>query len=224
VYATHTETTITGNLLTGLGIDEYFSRTDSAGAATILADALGSTLGLTDASGVLNTSYTYEPFGNVAISGAANANSYEFTARENDGAGLYYYRARYYSPTFQRFLSQDPLDFLGGDYNLYGYVTEDPINGIDPEGKDVIDCLKMFLKLPSLLKAQEGCQQEVNNCDTSSDDLFKNMDSLVCKQTFCSKYGAPGDQAAAVATCACRKAGEGSACVGFILDGFNCGM
>ncbi len=35
-------------------IDEYLSRTDSAGAATILADALGSTIGLTDASGILD--------------------------------------------------------------------------------------------------------------------------------------------------------------------------
>ena len=41
---------VTANLLTELRIDEYFSRTDSAGPATLLADALGSTLGLTDAS------------------------------------------------------------------------------------------------------------------------------------------------------------------------------
>jgi len=77
---------VTANILTGLGIDEYFSRTDSAGPATILADALGSTIGLTNTSGALNTSYTYEPFGNVIISGAANANSFQFTGRENDGA------------------------------------------------------------------------------------------------------------------------------------------
>lgn len=32
---------VAANLLTGLKIDEYFSRTDSAGPATIPADALG---------------------------------------------------------------------------------------------------------------------------------------------------------------------------------------
>jgi hypothetical protein len=37
-----------------------------------------------------------------AIGGSANANSYQFTGRENDGTSLYYYRARYYSPTAQR--------------------------------------------------------------------------------------------------------------------------
>ena len=125
---------VTANILTGLGIDEYFSRTDSAGPATLLADALGSTLGLTDASGNLNTTYTYEPFGNVTISGAANSNSFQFTGRENDGTGLYYYRARYYNPTTQRFVSEDPLEFGGGDVNLYSYVDNQPTALRDPTG------------------------------------------------------------------------------------------
>jgi len=125
---------VTANILTGLKIDEYFSRTDSAGPATILADALGSTLGLTDASGVLDTTYAYEPFGNVTISGAANANSFQFTGRENDGTGLYYYRARYYSPKFQRFTSQDPIGFSSGGPNLYAYGSNNPLTYFDPLG------------------------------------------------------------------------------------------
>jgi len=124
---------VVANLLTGLRIDEYFSRTDSAGAATILADALGSTLGLTDASGALNTTYTYEPFGNVTISGAANAIPFQFTGRENDGTGLYFYRARYYSPTLQRFIAQDPIELRGG-VNLYAAMSDDPIDHSDPLG------------------------------------------------------------------------------------------
>jgi RHS repeat-associated protein len=126
---------VTANLLTGLKIDEYFSRTDSAGAATILADALGSTIGLTDASGALNTTYTYEPFGNVTISGAANANPLQFTSRENDGTGLYFYRARYYSPIFQRFVSQDPIGFGGRDADLYAYTKNQPILSSDATGE-----------------------------------------------------------------------------------------
>jgi RHS repeat-associated protein len=122
------------NLLTGLGIDEYFQHTDSAGARDLLTDMLGSTLALTDATGTIQTSYTYEPFGNAAVSGAPNANPFQFTGRENDGTGLYYYRARYYSPSFQRFIGQDPLGFAGGDTNLYGYVRESPPNAIDATG------------------------------------------------------------------------------------------
>jgi len=63
-----------------------------------------------------------------------NTNPYQFTGRENDGTGLYFYRARYYSPTFQRFVSQDPIGFAGGGPNLYGYVLNNPISFIDPFG------------------------------------------------------------------------------------------
>lgn len=84
---------VTANVLTGMGIDEYFSRTDSSGAMSFLRDTLGSTVALTDSSGALNTQYTYQPFGAAMASGPANANPYQFTGRENDGTGLYYYRA-----------------------------------------------------------------------------------------------------------------------------------
>jgi hypothetical protein len=55
-----TESTVTANLLTGLSVDEIFTRTDSAGVRNFLTDALGSTVALTDSGG---TQYTYEPFG-----------------------------------------------------------------------------------------------------------------------------------------------------------------
>jgi YD repeat-containing protein len=51
------------NLLTGLSIDEFFARTDTAGARMFLTDALQSTVALTDALGAVATEYTYEPFG-----------------------------------------------------------------------------------------------------------------------------------------------------------------
>src|SRR6185437_11363156 len=125
--------TPTANLLTGLGIDEVFSRTDANGARSLLTDAPGSTLALTNDTGTVQTSYTYDPFGNPSASGASDANSQQFTSRENDGTGLQYNRARYYSPSLQLFISEDPLDF-GGDANLYAYVGNDPINATDPSG------------------------------------------------------------------------------------------
>ena len=122
------------NLLTGLGVDEILTRTDAAGTRHFLTDALGSTLGLTDSSGTLLTQYTYEPFGNTTVSGATNANPYQYTGRENDGTGLYYYRARYYNPTLHRLISEDPIGFAGGDTNLYAYVLKSPVNYSDPRG------------------------------------------------------------------------------------------
>ncbi len=128
------------NLLTGLNLDELFQRTDSAGARALLTDALGSTWGLADSSGTVQSEYSYQPFGSVTPSGATSTNPYLYTGREDDGGAgpfdgdLYYNRARYYSPLLQRFMSQDPIGFAGGDTNLYGYVWNNPTGFIDPRG------------------------------------------------------------------------------------------
>ena len=123
------------NLLTGLNIDEFFTRTDSSNSvSTLLTDALGSTIGLVGSSQSIATSYTYQPFGATAVGGAANGSSYEFTGRENDATGLYFGRTRYYSPTFHRFVAQDPIGFWGGDVDLYAYVGADPVDFRDPVG------------------------------------------------------------------------------------------
>ena len=121
----------TANLIAG-GIDEYFQRTDVVGAANFMTDALGSTLALTDASGTNLAQYTYEPFGNTTTVGSS-ANAYQYTGRENDGTGIYFYRGRYYSPTLQRFISEDPIRFLSGT-NFYQYVGDSAANGSDPLG------------------------------------------------------------------------------------------
>jgi RHS repeat-associated protein len=57
-----------------------------------------------------------------------------FTGRESDQDGLYFYRARYYNPSWGRFISEDPIGFNGGDEDLYRYVGDDPISGWDPLG------------------------------------------------------------------------------------------
>ena len=118
----------TANLLTGLGVDGFISRTTVSDGLTVhfLPDALNSTLALTDSSGAVSTSYTYEPFGKATKTGAATTNTYGFTGREDDGTGLMYYRARYYNPTFSRFISEDPIGLSGG-INDYGYVGDNPI-------------------------------------------------------------------------------------------------
>jgi len=70
------------NWLTGLNTDEFFMRTDSAGARSFLTDILGSTLALTDPTGVIATTYSYEPFGRATASGVPSSNAFQFTGRE----------------------------------------------------------------------------------------------------------------------------------------------
>ncbi|HZN06928.1 MAG TPA: RHS repeat-associated core domain-containing protein [Pyrinomonadaceae bacterium] len=115
------------------GWDKVFSRTDGSGSLGFLTDGLGSTLALTDSSGVVQTSYTYDPFGNTTAAGGSS-NTTQFTGRENDATGLYFYRSRYYSPVLQRFISEDPIGIAGG-INLYAYVANDPVNFSDPLGR-----------------------------------------------------------------------------------------
>jgi RHS repeat-associated protein len=125
--------TPTANLLTGLQIDEYFTRTDGAGARHFLVDVLGSSLALTDGSGSVQTEYTYEPFGSVTTTGPSSTNTFGFTGRENDGTGLNFYRARYYDPRLQRFIREDPLGVRGG-LNMHLYAGNRPLTAVDPLG------------------------------------------------------------------------------------------
>src|SRR5262249_24395745 len=54
--------------------------------------------------------------------------------RDDGETALKYYRARYYHPGLQRFISEDPLRFVGGDPNFYAYVRNNPLAFVDPTG------------------------------------------------------------------------------------------
>lgn len=121
------------SLWTGLGLDETFSRTDAGGTSSLLTDALNSTVSLTDSAGTKTTGYSYDAYGNTATAGPANPNSQQYAGRENDATGLYYMRARYYSPKLGRFISSDPIGLAGG-VNTYAYALGNPVSFIDPYG------------------------------------------------------------------------------------------
>jgi RHS repeat-associated protein len=121
------------NLVAGLSLDEVLMRTELAGTSLLLTDALGSVLALADASGAIATEYTYEPFGVTTASGSSSENAAQFTARESDATGLYYYRARYYHPLLQRFIAEDPIGIEGG-LNLFGFAGNNPLRYVDPLG------------------------------------------------------------------------------------------
>lgn len=98
------------------------------------ADGLGSVTSLTDGSGAVAASYTYDAFGNLAASTGSLTNPFRYTAREWDSeAGLYFYRARYYDESSGRFLSEDPIAFAAGP-NFYSYAWNVPTVLTDPTG------------------------------------------------------------------------------------------
>jgi RHS repeat-associated protein len=140
------------NLLTGLATDETFSRTDASGQMSFLTDVLGSTVALSDTAGAVTTSYTYEPFGKVTTNGTASLNSFQYIGRESDANSLMEFRARYQSPTLQRFISEDPMGFAGGDPNLHAYVSDNPTNLVDPSGL----CSQSLIGLTSAMPGRCG--------------------------------------------------------------------
>ena len=82
---------------------------------------------------------------------------------------LYFYRARYYDPKAGRFLTKDPIGFAGGDGNLYRYVTNNPINWMDPLGliMAIFDPkMNRIIIFPN--EGTEGVRFEARNLVTSS--------------------------------------------------------
>jgi RHS repeat-associated protein len=126
------------DILTGLEIDEFFVTRKVAEQRTFLTDALGSTIAELDTSANLLTEYIYDPFGQTSATGRTRS-LFQYTGRENDATGLYYYRARYYHPTLQRFVSEDPIGLTASDANLYSYVKNAPTRWIDPDGLKVLN-------------------------------------------------------------------------------------
>ncbi|WP_308142816.1 RHS repeat-associated core domain-containing protein [Burkholderia pseudomallei] len=123
-------------VLNGLGIDERFARNDVTGRTYYLTDTLRSTIALTDSTGAIRQRYSYDPYGNTEQSDTTTGftNPYQYTGREADAPGLYFYRARYYSSLMGGFISQDKLWFGGGQLSFYAYVGGDPEDYTDPSG------------------------------------------------------------------------------------------
>jgi len=78
--------------------------------------------------------YAYSPYGETSALGDGEGNAIQYTARENDNTGLYFYRARYYDPVLKRFVSEDPMGIRAG-VNRYGYVAGNPVSLSDPSGE-----------------------------------------------------------------------------------------
>jgi len=106
------------------------------------ADTLGSVTSLSNGAGALANTYTYDSYGKLTASTGTIANPFQYTGREFDPEiEVYYYRARYYDQAAGRFISEDPLEFFGGQ-NFYAYVGNGPLNSTDPFGFCKDKCLQ----------------------------------------------------------------------------------
>ncbi|WP_175836313.1 MULTISPECIES: RHS repeat-associated core domain-containing protein [Burkholderia cepacia complex] len=94
-------------------------------------DQLGSVVATANTSGAKTAIYTYGPFGEP---NATSGTRFRYTGQQLIGSlGLYYYKARFYSPGLGRFFQTDPVGSRD-DQNLYAYVGNNPVNRSDPDG------------------------------------------------------------------------------------------
>jgi len=102
-----------------------------------IQDHLGSNRKVID--GVLEEqSNDYYAFGEEKTTTGSSDNNYKYTGKEkDDDTGLYYYGARYYSPSIGRFVQADALRGSLGDplsLNRYAYTRNNPLLFVDPTG------------------------------------------------------------------------------------------
>lgn len=126
------------------GIDRPLAQVGSDGSLSFLhQDWLGSVVMQTGSNGAKEQSYSYDSWGrpsafdasDLPISNSAIESKFLYAAREFDSeTDLYHCRARAYSFELGRFVQFDPIDFSGGDSNLSRYVSNNPMNLIDPFG------------------------------------------------------------------------------------------
>jgi RHS repeat-associated protein len=119
----------------------YESQTNSSGSETAVryyhSDQVGSTLALTDASANVTGRIEYSPYGLITHATGVIDTPYLFNGafgvQTDAETGLLHMRARYYHPWLGRFLSEDPIQFSGGN-NWYAFTSGDPVFGSDPSG------------------------------------------------------------------------------------------
>jgi len=130
----------TGTLLRryvhGPGVEEplVWYEGSTVGAATrqyLHADHQGSTIATTNSVGATVATNNYDSYGTP---GTSNSGRFQYTGQAMiPELGLYYYRARFYSPQMGRFLQTDPVGYKS-DVDLYAYVGNDPLDRTDPTG------------------------------------------------------------------------------------------
>jgi RHS repeat-associated protein len=141
----------------------------------LLTDHLGTLKMVTEAAmGQTALQRSYDEFGVVLSEIGPEAGNdfvpFGFAGGLYDPAsGLVRFGARDYDPSVGRWLSKDPILFEGDGPNLYAYVLNDPINGVDPTGEGPADCVKAIARY---LECKEKLDKRIeeNECSPTGPD------------------------------------------------------
>ena len=159
-------------------------------------DGLGSVRSIVDDSAVVQSSMSFDPYGNPMASYGAGVGYFGFTGEQTDANGSVFLRARYYEPSKGTFIKRDPAETP----NRYAYVSGNPVNRVDPTGlfdwntltieqDDTLSCIAAEAEIPvEEFHPFFYMVQALNNAPYLGQSILTNPPG---RQSFCSTVSGP---------------------------------
>ena len=108
------------------GAERYYIATNQVGTPMVVADATGNVVKQMEYDSFGKASFDSNPDFEIPVGFAGGLS--------DSKTGLVRFGYRDYEPLTGRWTTKDPIFFKGGQGNLFGYVSNNPLNYVDPLG------------------------------------------------------------------------------------------